>query len=133
MINKNKKGNILTENVIFIVLNIVFLVILALFLYLKTDDLAGLEERTAKDIALMIDAAKPGMDVSFKIKDIEKNEWFQENFAKAISLDGNTVMVKFRDDGEYVYSFFNDVDVGLDVGPEGNVFITVSEKGVENG
>lgn len=132
MLNRNKHGNILTENVIFIVLNIVFLTILALFLFLKTSDVSGLEEKTAKNIALMIDAAEPGMSVEFSIEKAEKNEWFQENFRNSVLINGNEVMVKLNEDGGYVYSFFNDVDVGLDVGPRGNVFITINEKGVED-
>ena len=53
---KSKRGNILTGNVIFIVLNLVFLGILVLFLFSKMGSAAVLEEKHAKQIALIIEA-----------------------------------------------------------------------------
>lgn len=107
---KNKRGTILVENVIFIVLNLVFLSILVLFLYSNMGDAAILEEQHAKKIALAIDAAKPGMVLSFNLGElIEKAK--KENYSgKIVSIDRNIVTVRLRDKGGYSYSFFNDVD-----------------------
>ena len=67
-----KKGTVLTENIIFIVLNLVFLTILVLFLFSKVGDVAIMEEKYAKQIALIIDSAKPGMEISLNMEDAIK-------------------------------------------------------------
>ncbi|MEK6757997.1 MAG: hypothetical protein AABX88_02610, partial [Nanoarchaeota archaeon] len=67
MIN-NKRGNILTENIVFILLNLAFVAILVLFVFSKTGDVALLEEKYAKQIALVLDSAKPGMEISMNLE-----------------------------------------------------------------
>jgi len=57
---RNKKANLLYENVIFIVLNVIFLVMMILFIQMKGSAIAIAEEETAKQISLLIDASKPG-------------------------------------------------------------------------
>jgi len=107
----SKKGNILTENVIFIVLNLVFLTILILFLFSKMGDVGTLEEKTAKQIALIIDSAKPGMEISLSIKDaVEKAN--KENWGgKIVFIEGNIITVQLKEGRGYSYSFFNDVEL----------------------
>ena len=109
MLSQNK-GQILTENVIFIVLNIIFLAILMLFVYSKSGGEAILEEKYAKQIALIIDSAKPGMEIYLNMEDaFEKansNGWKLEN---VVSIQGNSVTVKLRDGKGYPYDFFNNV------------------------
>ena len=53
-----KKGSILTGNIIFILLNLLFLSILILFLIKQGEGAIVLEESYAKQIALLIDSAK---------------------------------------------------------------------------
>lgn len=107
-----KRGQILVENIIFIVLNLIFLTILILFLYSKTGGEAILEEKYSKQIALLIDSAKPGMEIHLNMEDaIEKaedNNW-NENI---VFIEGNKVTVKLREKGGNSYSFFNDVELG---------------------
>jgi len=108
---RNKKANILTENIIFIILNLVFLTILLLFLFSKIESAVVLEERYAKQIALLIDSAKPATDIHLNMEEafnkIEKG-W---NINNIVTINGNIVTVKLREKGGYSYSFFNDVDV----------------------
>ncbi len=107
---KNKRGVILAENIIFIVLNLVFLTILILFLFLKMGDVSVLEEKYAKQIALIIDSAKPVMEIKLNMKDAiekaEKEKWE----GRMVVIQDNIVTVKLREKGGYSYSFFNDVD-----------------------
>lgn len=111
---KGKDGQILVENVIFIVLNLIFLSILILFLYSKVDSASVLEEKYSKQIALMIDSAEPGMRIHLNmedaIKEAENNGW---DVNKMVSISGNSVIVKLREKGENSYEFFNDVDVSV--------------------
>jgi hypothetical protein len=109
-----KKGSttFLSENIIFIVLNLAFLIILILFLFTKTGSAAVLEEKYAKQIALILDSAKPVMEISLNMEDalkISKKEKFK---GKIVSIGDNIVTVKLRNEGNgYSYSFFNDVEV----------------------
>ncbi len=97
------------ENIIFIILNLIFLTILVLFIYSKTGGEAVLEEKYSKQIALLIDSAKPGMEIQLNMEDAMKkagkNNW-EENI---VSISGNTVTVRLREKGGGSYSFFNDV------------------------
>ena len=107
-----KRGDILIGDVIFIVLNLIFLTILILFVVSKTNDTARLEEIYAKQAALIIDSAKPGMTVYLDMEDaIEKAIDENQNLATILTISGNTVTVKLRDKGGYTYSFFNDANV----------------------
>jgi len=110
---KGKRGsNILTENIIFIVLNLVFLAILMAFLISRMGNAAVLEEKYAKQIAMIIDAAKPEMEIYLDmengIKDARENGISDLGI---VTIQNNVVTVKLRDKGGYSYSFFNDVDV----------------------
>lgn len=105
------RGQILVENIIFIVLNLIFLAVLILFIYSKTGSEAVLEEKYAKQIALIIDSAKPGMEIHLNMENaIKKAE--ENNFnGSIVRVVGNTVIVQLREKGGYSYSFFNDVSL----------------------
>ena len=128
---KSKKANILTENIIFIVLNLLFLTILIIFLFSKMGSAAVLEEKYAKQIALIVDSAKPGMTIHLNMEDAietaEKEGWDTGNI---ITLSGNVITVKLREKGGYSYSFFNDVDVSVNLDTTNNkeYFFVINEK-----
>lgn len=116
-----KRGTILVENIIFIVLNVLFIAILILFISLRSGNAAVLEEVYAKQIALAIDSAKPGMIINLNMQEgIEraKNELGEDNINEIVSINNNVVRVKLREQGGYEYSFFNAVDVNAY--PDGN-------------
>ena len=110
----NKKGNILTENIIFIILNLVFLSILIIFLFSKMGAAAVLEEKYAKQIALILDSAEPVMIISINMEDaikIAKKE--NRDLNNIVSIQNNVVHVQLREKGGYSYSFFNDIDPSI--------------------
>jgi len=111
---KNKRANILEGNIIFIVLNVVFLAILILFLFKQGAGAVILEQAYAKQIALLIDSAEPGMVLKLNMKKVievaEKNKIVPDNL---VSISDNIVQVKLSERGGYSYSFFNDVKVTL--------------------
>ena len=110
--SRNRKGNILTENLLFVILNLVFIIILLLFVYLKMDNSASLEERYAKEIALALDSAKTGMIIHINMQDaIKLAEKDKIDTGSLVKIDGNIVTTHFRNQGTYSYSFFNDVKV----------------------
>lgn len=111
----NKKGNILTENIIFIILNLVFLSILVIFLFSKMGAAAVLEEKYAKQIALILDSAEPGMVISLNMEDaIKIANKENRDLDNIISIQDNIVKVQLREKGGYGYSFFNDIVIDID-------------------
>ena len=129
-----KRGDILTENIIFIVLTLIFFTILIIFIFSRSGGAAIKEEELAKQTALIIDAAKPGMIIKINVEEYlalaEK-----ENYGKDIlTIQGNLVTAKFRENGGYSYSFFNNVkpkifpDAKTPDGQIKNYVITISEK-----
>lgn len=109
---RNRKANILIENIIFIVLNLLFLTILVVFLISKMGGAAILEEKYAKQIALIVDSAKPEMTIHLNMEDaIEKAEEEGWDTANIVTMNQNIITVKLREKGGYSYSFFNDVEL----------------------
>ncbi len=124
-----KRGTILIENVIFIILNLVFITILVLFLFRQGSGAVVLEQSYAKNIALLIDSSKPVMEMKLNMEDAmnlaEKNGVSREEIVK---INNNIITVKLSSRGGYEYSFFNKVDVTTypDVLPEKNYIIKIN-------
>ncbi|MBI2004528.1 hypothetical protein HYS72_03640 [Candidatus Pacearchaeota archaeon] len=109
---ENKRGEILVENVIFIVLNIIFISILIFFLFKQSSGAALLEQTYSKQIALMVDSAKPAMEIKLNMEKARKiAEKNKIDFNEAVSITGNVVNVKLSQKTGYEYSFFNNVKV----------------------
>ncbi len=129
-----KRGNILTENIIFIVLNLAFITILLIFLFSKTESESVLEEKYAKQIALLIDAAEPGMRIHLEMEDaIEKAAKNEVNPSEIVTINGNVVTIKLSEKGnnpKSSYSFFNDVGVNanFDILNKKEYYFVISEK-----
>ena len=109
---KKKKGEILVENIIFIVLNLVFLGILVLFLINQGSGSIFLEKFYAKQVSLLIDSSSPGTMMKINLeKPFEIAEENGIDFKDIIKIEGNEVVVSLKDKSSYRYSFFNDVKV----------------------
>ena len=107
----NKSGEILVENVLFIVLNILFISLLIFFLFKQGSGAILLEQTYSKQIALMIDSAKPAMEIKLNMEKAQKiAEENKVDFGEAVNINGNLVKVKLSQKGGYEYSFFNDVE-----------------------
>ncbi len=111
---KNKKANILVENIIFIILNLIFLAILILFVVKQGSGAVVVEQSYAKQIALLIDSAKPGMLIKLNMEDAkELAEDNKFDFDKIVDITDNKVTVRVSEKGGYSYGFFNNVDVSV--------------------
>ncbi len=110
---KNRKGDILIENVIFIILNIIFISLLLIFLWNQGSGAVLLEQTHAKQISLLIDSSEPVMKIKLNMD--KAFELAKENgldFDEVVTITGNVVNVKLSEKGGYEYAFFNDVRVG---------------------
>jgi len=112
---KNKRGvNLLAGNIVFIILNVVFIIILASFLVSKISNPAVMEEKYSKEIAFSLDSARPGMVLTFNMKDavdVAKKNLGEKNLGQIVQINGNLVTVKLQDGKGYTYSFFNNVNI----------------------
>lgn len=109
---RNKRGEILVENIIFLILNMAFLSILILFLLRQGTGAVLLEDAYSKQIALAIDAAKPGMIIQLNMeKGFELAKEKGVAFEDIVEIDKNYVIIKLSEKGGYEYPFFNDVKV----------------------
>ena len=124
----NKRGEILVENLIFIILNLAFVVIIVLFLLKQGSGAAALENSYSKQIALMLDSAKPDAIIKLNLEDLkevsDKNKF---DFKEIVKIDNNLVVVKLSEKGGQTYSFFNDISVNCYPDKEFYVF-TISKK-----
>ena len=108
---KSEKAEILVENIIFILLNIIFISILIFFLFKQSSGAALLEQTYSKQIALMIDSAKPVMEIKLNMEKMQKiAEKNKIDFKDVVSITGNVVNIKLSQKTGYEYSFFNDVE-----------------------
>lgn len=127
----NKRGDILVGDLIFIILNLIFISILIIFVVSKTNDASKMEEQYAKQIALIMDSAKPGMIIHLNMEDaIEKATNENQNPAQIVKVEGNMVTIKLDEKGGYSYSFFNNVSVNayLDTANNKEYVFTVNEE-----
>ena len=128
-----KRGELLIEDIIFIVLNLVFISILVVFLFTRTGSAAVLEEKYAKEIALMIDSLPPISEFEIDLDDaLSKSEKGYKDNLVVVNENENTVTVKLREDGGYPYSFFNDVNVVLFRSSSTKYTFKILEKGGAN-
>jgi hypothetical protein len=113
---RNKRGmEILSEEIVFIVVNLLFIVLIALFVYSRMSSVAQYEEVYAKQIALFLDVAKPGMELKITMdKNLEKakKDLDISDLKNVVEINGNVVKVRLlQDSAGYTYSFFSKVDV----------------------
>ena len=110
----NKRGESATlQTIIFIVLNIMFLGIMVTFAVNESKGTSLYEQGFAKEIGLMIDSARPGMnlfiDIS-KAREIADKNGFT---GQIVSIDDtkNIVKVQLSNNRGYSFSYFSDYKI----------------------
>lgn len=136
MEKKSKKATILVENLVFIILNLLFITILILFLLKQGGGAIVLEQSYAKQIALIIDSAKPGMIIKLNMQDAlelaDENGVDIKDIVK-ISNKDNLVTVKLNRESGYSYHYFNDVYIPFSrYVEEEKMFVMIIKDKIEN-
>src|SRR3989338_752568 len=129
-LSRKKAASPVIENIIFIVLNIMFFSMMIVFVARASSSAAVLEQAYAKQTALIIDSAKPGMSILVYMEDAlkaaKKNGVKAEDIVK-IDRAESRVAVKLSKRGAFSYRFFSDADVSAAI--QGNFLkIDVKEK-----
>lgn len=115
----NKRGELLMQNVIYVLVVIVFFTILMIFVVNSTSNVASLEQKTAKQIALAIDSANPGTQVLINLGDVLKQKRILNN-EDVIKIDNENRVVRVLLDDEkgrtgFSYGYFNVVDLDYEL------------------
>ena len=97
MIKKSKKSQgFLTENIIFIILNVIFFSLMFLFLARVGTDTSTIEKVYVRQIALAIDEMKPGTEIILFLPKLfetaEKNKFTGNIFEGSLYDDGLLVL-----------------------------------------
>ncbi len=111
---KAKRGMIY-ENIIFIMLNLAFFIILLTFIFLHGNGRPVYEQVYAKQVAFMIDEAKPGTTILIDMGEIlEKYE--KEKVDNLIKIDKqeNKVLTSFGEGGKRSFRYFSENNVDLE-------------------
>ena len=117
-LNRKKAASPVIENVIFIVLNIMFFAIMLFFVVRAGSGAFVLEQAYAKEAALIIDNAKPGMSILVEMEDAlkvaKKNGVKEENIVRIDSVE-KRIILKFSNKGAYSFQYFNDNEVSAGI------------------
>jgi hypothetical protein len=109
---RNSKGELLVQNVIFLILNLIFLSILFTFVFREANSVANLEEIYSKKIALSLDLAEPGCFIEMDLGDLkEKMDEEGRSFGEVVTISNNLVKIQLEEDSGHSYYFFNNVEV----------------------
>jgi len=111
---KSKRGTttLLIENILYLILNMLFFAILIAFLIQQGSGSALLEQTYSKKVALLIDQARPGMIIKINLGEgMKVAEKDNISPLEILTIQGNFVNVKLSDQGGQDYHFFNDLDV----------------------
>ncbi len=128
---KSKKAQILMENVIFIVLNLIYLTILILFIARAGSGVLNIEESYAKQIALIIDSVEPEAEIYLNMEDaikIVREDWGEEHLSEIVRIKEGFVTVKLSKDSGYSYSYFNDLKVDSPIPQDNGILFKVHKK-----
>ncbi|MEK6820659.1 MAG: hypothetical protein AABX71_03025 [Nanoarchaeota archaeon] len=116
----NKRGKILVSNIIFIVLTVLFFALLFIFVAWKSSGAAVYEEAYAKQIALLIDEAKPGTEISLDVSKLSEQARKNKFNGEIIDIDSESrkVSVILKEGGGYSFRHFSDNTVVWGYNPE---------------
>ena len=116
---KNKKADtIVFETVIFILLNLIFFVVMLVFARSSGSLASVYEETYAKQIALLIDNAKPEMSILVPMDNLIKiAEKEGKSAEEIVILDGeeNIVIVSLKKKGGFKYQYFSGHKIELEL------------------
>jgi len=117
---RDKKGTeVLTEEIIFIVLNLIFFAALFIFIINSIGGKAYYQQVYAKQLALVLDEMKPGTSILVDITDAVKFAGKKENI---INIDNTNkkVVVRITSIGGYSYTYFNNLKFTSKYSPIGD-------------
>lgn len=130
----NKKGvNVLYSTMIFIILNLLFFSAMFLFVQRTTDNVSFTEQKYAKQIGVLVDAAKPGTIISINVNDFRDYiEKYSLNEEEIVSINDNVNVKLSRGEGyDFLISSNNKIDESFQEDENGDLILNLYVR--ENG
>ncbi len=110
----NRGNEALFETVIFLILNILFILLMLVFVGRAGTSVGVYEEKYAKQAALFIDAAKPGMQLMIDFSKGKEIAGKRGYTGSLLDVDKNKgIIVHLTGGGGYRYNFFSDYNVDV--------------------
>ena len=131
---KDKRGEDIFPNVIFLVVNILFFSMLMIFVFKASTGAMVYEQAYSKQIAMMIDYSKPKTDIKIDLSQAINVAKENKKIQDLVKIDeiNKEVIVSFSGQGGYGMKYFSDYSVSTEF--VGNfLLIHIKEKGVGNG
>jgi hypothetical protein len=122
---RQKKANILTENLVFIIITLLFIATLFGFVSKSSSKLGLVEEAYAKKIALVLDSARPGTTIILDVGELLEKKDVDIANENVVVVNGNTVTVQLTKDSGHSYSFFTNVDVEINTYEDTSLHIII--------
>lgn len=108
----NGRAEITMEEVVFVLLNLVFFSMLFLFVYNLSTGAFVLDKLYAKELALIVNSANPGTQIKLDVSDAyilaEENKIPAESI---FNFDDDHVLIKLSDSRVFSYPYFNDISI----------------------
>ena len=121
-IHEKKARADLAEEIIFIILNVVFIFMLIFFVLRMSNSTAITEEIYAKKIALTIDSMMPGTEVNISLSKViesaKRNKYSGNIIEPGDFTNNNLITIKAVDGGGYSFYYFsalNDLSFSLNL------------------
>lgn len=126
---QGKKAGIIFPNIIFILLNLMFIALLIFFAARASSGALVYEQAHAKQIALILDQAKPNTFMSIDFQeaiDTAKKNSKTKNLV-VLDKEKNKVTVSLSKNGGYSFKYFSDYNINTEV-KGGLLVINVTDK-----
>jgi hypothetical protein len=117
----NKKAfELLTENIVFVVLIILFFGVMFVFVSRAGNQSSIIEQSYSKQIALLIDKAKTGTIINLDISELTEFAKKNNFNGRIIEIDNlnKKVVVRASDGKGYSFNFFSDAEIIWDLKSE---------------
>ncbi|MFA4953185.1 MAG: hypothetical protein WC584_03110 [Candidatus Pacearchaeota archaeon] len=127
---KDKRGEDIFPNVIFIVINILFFSMLMLFVFKASTGAMVYEQAYSKQIALLIDYSKPKTDIKIDFSKAIAVAKDNKKTSDLVKIDdvNKEVIVTLSSQGGYAFKYFSDYNVETEM-VDNFLVIRVKEKG----
>jgi len=131
---KNKRGDTyVLETTFFIILNVIFFVMMLVFVNRAASGAVIYEQTYAKQIALLLDDAKPGTTISLNMDkgvEIAKENKIAVDKIVEINEKENRVKVSLTGKGGYSFQYFS--DYSIEIGFTENFLVLKIKEGAKN-
>jgi hypothetical protein len=128
---KNKRSQEeITEELIFIILNVVFFCVMLFFIIRSAGAEAVVEETYAKKIALIVDSMKSGTEVRINLNylfELAKKNKYYGSIVNFNGFEANKITVKVREKGGYDFAYFSELKSGQAEIPENSKILVIKK------